>query len=64
MNRGYGMLAAAIVNQAVKDWEEGDEDMKAECERFFRSDWYQEIRELVPAVIPGNMMRRLTYDRT
>lgn len=64
MSRGYGMLAVAIVNQAVKDWNEGDEDMKAECERFFRSDWYQEIRELAPAVIPENMMRRLPDDRT
>ena len=64
MSGGYGTLAAAIVHQAVRDWKEGDKDMKADCERFFGSNWYQDIRELAPDVIPENMMRRLTDDCT
>jgi len=59
MSRPYGVLASAIVHQAVKDWQEGDDDMKAECERFFASEWYQVLRDLSPGVIPENMMRRL-----
>ena len=61
---GYGTLAAAIVHQAVRDWKEGDEGMKAACERCFGSNWYQDIRELAPDVIPENMMKRLTDDGT
>ncbi|MBQ7644973.1 MAG: hypothetical protein IJS84_08115 [Spirochaetales bacterium] len=56
MSKPYGVLASAIVHQAVKDWQEGDDDMKAECERFFASDWYQVLRDLSPGVIPENMM--------
>ena len=59
MSKPYVVLALAIVHQAVKDWQEGDDDMKAECERFFASDWYQVLRDLSPGVIPENMMRRL-----
>ena len=59
MSGPYGTLAAAIVHQAVKDWQEGDSEMKAECERFFASDWYQILRDLAPHVIPDDMMRRL-----
>lgn len=76
MSKGYGMFAAAIVNQAVKDWKDAvsmlekvpdhvaSVEMKTECEKFFSSEWYQDIRELAPDVIPENMMRRLTDDRT
>ena len=59
MTRPYSVLAAAIVHQAVKDWMEGDEDMKAECERFFASGWYQLLREISAEAIPEDMMRRL-----
>ena len=76
MSGGYGTLAAAIVHQAVRDWKdavsmlekvpdhEASLEMKTECEGFFQGEWYQDIRELAPEVIPENMMRRLTDDRT
>ena len=64
MRRGYAMLAVAIVNQAARDWIDGDDGTKDECERFFRSDWYRELRELAPDVVPEDMMGRLTDDRT
>ncbi len=59
MSKAYGVLAAAIVHQAVKDWKDGDDGMKAECERFFYSEWYQVLRELSPKTIPEEIMRRL-----
>ncbi len=57
--RGTSLLAAGIVRQAVKDWQEGNEDMKAECERFFESEWYSILRELAPGVIPADIAWRL-----
>lgn len=76
MRRGYAMLAVAIVNQAARDWidavsmlekvpdHEASLEMKADCESFFQGEWYREIRELAPGVIPENIMRRLTGDST
>ena len=69
--RGCALLAAAIINRAVQDWKDAkallskfpsDSDAlytASETERFFRSDWYQILREFAPDVIPENMMRRL-----
>lgn len=68
---GTALLATAIVNRAVGDWKDAkamlekvptDEKSLAtveETEAFFRSTWYQDLRELSPDVIPVNMMRRL-----
>ena len=60
--RGYALLAAAIVRQAVKDLQEGNDQMKAECELFFASDWYQDLRDLAPKTIPDDMERRMRND--
>ena len=72
LNRtGCALLASGIVRQAVKDWQDAVEMlekvpdhfesrcMKTECEMFFRSEWFQEIREFAPDAIPADMMRRL-----
>lgn len=71
MNRCYGVLAAAIVHQAVKDWRDAKEmlikapeyedalETVRETERFFRSDWYQTLQELAPDVIPVDMLEVL-----
>lgn len=68
---GTSLLATAIVNCAVKDWKDAKAmlmkvptDRKSlekieEIERFFRSKWYQTLREFAPDVIPEDMMRRL-----
>ena len=60
--RGYALLAAAIIRQAVKDLQEGNDQMKAECGLFFASDWYQDLRDLAPKTIPDNMRRRMEND--
>ncbi|MBO4394629.1 MAG: hypothetical protein J5800_09835 [Spirochaetales bacterium] len=69
--KGCSMLAVGIVRQAIKDWqdavsyleknpgERGVQDQLDDTERFFLSDWYQELRELAPDVIPVNMMEAL-----
>lgn len=65
MNKqGCAFLAAAIVRQAIKDWFEGSEEMKADCEIFFSSEWYQELKDLAPNTIPVNITRRLNNDST
>ena len=68
---GCALLAVGIARQAVKDWQDAVEMlekipdhlesqcMKTECEMFFRSEWFQEIRSFAPDVIPVDMMRRL-----
>ena len=64
----YSNLAIQVVAVAVKDWEEAMEKLSivhddgiawgtvVECEDFFRSDWYQTLRELAPEEIPVNMI--------
>lgn len=64
----YSNLAEQIVASAVKDWKDAmeildviPEDISSwetvlECEDFFRSDWYQTLRELSPDAIPVNMI--------
>ena len=60
MNKqGCALLAAAIVRQAIKDWQEGNDEMKAECESFFESQWYSDLVELAPEVIPVEITGRL-----
>ena len=68
--RGCALLAAAIVGRAIQDWKDAEAvlekypddenatEMKYDCELFFRSHWYQELREFAPS-IPENMMKRL-----
>ena len=68
---GCALLAAGIVRQTVKDWKDAVEMlemvpdhfeslcMKTECEIFFHSEWFKEIREFAPDVIPEDIMRRL-----
>ena len=63
-------LANAIVMQAVKDWRasvqilkkrpryEKAKAMKADCERFFRSDWFTVLTD-----VDGNViLRRLKQE--
>ena len=69
--RGCALLAAAIVNRAVQDWKDAKavlekypEDANAlekvyDCELFFRSQWYQTLRDITPE-IPENIMRRIS----
>lgn len=63
MNDGYENLANAIVLQAVKDWRmavrtlkkrpryEAAKQMRDECERFFRSEWFEELTDVDGSVI-------------
>ena len=63
MNDGYEELANAIVMQAVKDWRkavrtlkkrpryEAAKQMRDECERFFRSEWFEELTSVDGSVI-------------
>ena len=58
MNRIYENLASAIILQAVKDWRDSvhrlkkrpkNEEsfkLKAECEQFFLSDWFNALTPL------------------
>ena len=58
--RGCSLLASAIIANAVKDWKAGNKSQKAECERFFKSEWYQSLRELSHNNAPENMTRKLS----
>lgn len=61
----YERLANAIVIQAVKDWRlaaktlkkhpryDSAKQMKAECERFFRSEWFVALTN-----VDGNVVLR------
>lgn len=63
MTEPYESLANAIVLQAVKDWRSAvrtlkkrprydpAKQMKEECERFFRSDWFEELTSVDGSVI-------------
>ena len=63
MTDAYENLANAIVLQAVKDWRkavktlkkrpryEAAKQMKEECERFFRFDWFEELTSVDGSVI-------------
>ena len=63
MKDGYEELANAIVLQAVKDWRkavktlkkrhryEAAKQMRDECERFFRSEWFEELTSVDGSVI-------------
>lgn len=65
MNRLYEDLASAIIIQAVKDWRKAvktlkkrpwygpAKQMKEECERFFRSQWFAELTD-----VDGNFILR------
>lgn len=57
--QGCSLLASAIISNAVKDWKEGNKNQKAECEQFFKSEWYQTLRELLHNNAPENMTRKL-----
>lgn len=63
MTEPYENLANAIVLQAVKDWRSAvrtlkkrprydpAKQMKEECERFFRSDWFEGLTSVDGSVI-------------
>ena len=65
MTDAYEDLANAIVLQAVKDWRkavktlkkrpryEAAKQMKEDCERFFRSEWFEELTS-----VDGNVILR------
>ncbi len=69
--KGTALIAAAIVHQAIKDWKNAKEILQKEpgyvdaletvreTESFFRSDWYQTLREFAPDVIPVDIMEIL-----
>jgi len=70
-NESYGLLACAIVRQAVKDYREAQarlcfsqndciaKNTIEEIKDFFRSDWYQTLHEISPETIPQNMLKVL-----
>ncbi len=63
MTEPYENLANAIVLQAVKDWRSAVRTLKKrprydpakqvrdECERFFRSDWFEALTEVDGRII-------------
>ena len=63
MTEPYENLANAIVLQAVKDWRSAvrtlkkrsrydpAKQMREECERFFLSDWFEELTSVDGSVI-------------
>lgn len=63
MTDAYENLANAIVLQAVKDWRkavktlkkrpryEAAKQIRDECERFFRSEWFEELTSVDGSVI-------------
>ena len=63
MTDAYEDLANAIVLQAVKDWRkavktlkkrpryDAAKQMRDDCERFFRSDWFEELTSVDGSVI-------------
>ena len=63
MTDAYENLANAIVLQAVKDWRSAvrtlkkrtrydpAKQMREECERFFLSDWFEELTSVDGSVI-------------
>ena len=70
--KGCAMLSVAVVRQAVKDWKDASEtlgqfpenrnalEMKADCETFFKSTWFEDVREFAPDVIPVDLMEVLS----
>ncbi len=63
MTDAYEDLANAIVLQAVKDWRkaiktlkkrpryEAAKQMRDDCERFFLSDWFEELTSVDGSII-------------
>ncbi len=75
MNKGgIGCLAAGIVFQALKDYEKAERRLKKnpesevakaeieEIERFFKSGWFQTLREASLEVISENMLEEFKND--
>lgn len=64
----YHGLANAIVMQAVKDYQTAlkndDTDIKNECERFFRSDWFTFLTNVDGEIIIREVQRRNNTKRT
>jgi ABC-type phosphate/phosphonate transport system substrate-binding protein len=69
--RAYGRLASRVIEVAVEDWKAAKEllaknpcDLKSketvlECEEFFASAWYQDLRELAWDDFPEDMKKKL-----
>ena len=67
----YRRLASRIIAIAVEDWKDSVQvlrehpkdqkslDMVSECERFFASSWYQDLRELSWNDFPYDMKSKL-----
>ena len=49
--QGYEQLANAIIIRAVKDYKSGSERTKAECRKFFYSDWFKSLTNVHPDYI-------------
>lgn len=70
--KGCAMLAVAVVRQAIKDWKDASEtleqfpenrnalEIKADCETFFKSTWFEDVREFAPDVISVDLMEVLS----
>jgi len=71
---GYRELASAIVLQAVKDWRSAAKTLrkrpryelaiklKADCERFFRSGWFETLTNVDGRVILQKLKREENID--
>lgn len=64
----YHGLANAIVMQAVEDYytalKDDDTDVKNECERFFRSEWFSFLTDVDGEIIIREVQRRNNTKRT
>ena len=70
--KGCALLAVAVVRTALQDWVSARDALLkcpanrnarhqlAETEEFFSGDWFEELREFAPDVIPPDMMATLT----
>ncbi len=72
---GCTALIAGIIEQAVRDWRKAERmlgkvpddkkslEMKMECEEFFRSEWYSELREMLEEGIPEDILKVLEEEK-
>ncbi len=72
---GCNGLVAGIIEQAVRDWKKAAKmlekvsddkkslEMKKDCEEFFKSEWYQELRDMLDENIPEDMLSVLKEEK-
>lgn len=60
---GYSELSGAIIAQAIKDYysalSDADRKETAELERFFKSDWFDDLAELSGSQLDGERLMNM-----